>query len=71
MEAIAELSRRYNVTRVFLATDDAKIISQSAKYADRFDFVHIPADRGLLNSKQQIEYRKSLWDGSSVGAVQA
>eukprot|EP00193_Tetraselmis_chui_P011982 CAMPEP_0177795328 /NCGR_PEP_ID=MMETSP0491_2-20121128/26172_1 /TAXON_ID=63592 /ORGANISM="Tetraselmis chuii, Strain PLY429" /LENGTH=113 /DNA_ID=CAMNT_0019318147 /DNA_START=73 /DNA_END=411 /DNA_ORIENTATION=+ len=58
------MSRRYNTTRVFLATDDAKVVREAASYAE-FQFVYIDFNRNVLNSKDQIEYRKNLWDGSN------
>ena len=59
------LAKRYNTSRVFLATDSQDIVSQSKKYAKEFEFVHISYNRGALKSSNQIEYRKNLWDGSS------
>uniref|UniRef100_A0A061RIC3 Alpha-( )-fucosyltransferase n=1 Tax=Tetraselmis sp. GSL018 TaxID=582737 RepID=A0A061RIC3_9CHLO len=58
------MSERYNTTRVFLATDDAGVIRDAARFPE-FTFVHIDFDRKVLDSKEQIEYRKRLWDGSS------
>ena len=58
---------RYQTRRVFLATDDESVIRASKRYADEFDFVFLTApeiDRKLFDSKDQIEYRKSLWNGS-------
>ena len=36
-----------------------------ARGSKEFTFVVAPADRTVLDSKEQIEYRKELWDGSS------
>jgi len=61
---IRTMAARYNTTRVFLATDDASVVAAAAE-ATEFHFVHIDFDRKALDSKDQIEYRKSLWDGSN------
>jgi len=61
---IRGMAERYNTTRVYLATDDQQVVDDAQRNTE-FTFVVAPADRAVLNSKEQIEYRKKLWDGSS------
>mmetsp|Transcript_35000 Transcript_35000/g.99196 ORF Transcript_35000/g.99196 Transcript_35000/m.99196 type:complete len:599 (-) Transcript_35000:199-1995(-) len=58
------MARRYNTTRVYLATDDPAVVEDTKRFPE-FQFVFPDFNRDVLNSKQQIEYRKSLWDGSN------
>ena len=62
---IRVLAERYNTKKVFLATDDQKVVDQARKLSGEFKFIFINFNRGVLNNKNQIEYRKNLWDGSN------
>ena len=65
---LRSLRDRYQTRRVFLATDDESVIRASRRFATEFDFVFLSSpeiDRKLFDSKEQIEYRKNLWNGAS------
>uniref|UniRef100_A0A7S0N6K9 Alpha-(1,6)-fucosyltransferase N- and catalytic domain-containing protein n=1 Tax=Pyramimonas obovata TaxID=1411642 RepID=A0A7S0N6K9_9CHLO len=61
---IQALAEKYNTTRVYLATDDAAVVREAAANSD-FQFLVAPANRNVLQSATQIEYRAELWDGTS------
>ncbi|KAK3265243.1 hypothetical protein CYMTET_26058, partial [Cymbomonas tetramitiformis] len=58
------MATRYKTKRVYLATDDEKVLAE-ARNNTEFQFVLSDTSRKLLESTEQIEYRKDLWDGSS------
>lgn len=53
--ALLLMSVKYNITRVYLATDDQKVVKQAEAYADKFHFVSYDFDRDIMNSNQLIE----------------
>ncbi|KAK3259388.1 hypothetical protein CYMTET_31612 [Cymbomonas tetramitiformis] len=75
LPAIRTLAARYNTTRVYLATDDQSIITESRKYSHEFTFISTDFNRDLFkppensggpeNSKL-IERRSSLWRSDST-----
>ena len=49
------MSEKYNITRVYLATDDQAVIQESATYNNEFEFVHLNFDRTIMDNTQLIE----------------
>ena len=69
MPALRTLAARYGTRRVFVSTDDDAVLAEAEAHTregGEFDFVFTGGfNRQLYDSKQQIEKRKGLWDGTN------
>jgi len=69
---IKTLSEKYGITRVFLATDDSKMLNaiMNSQAANEFDFVHVQMDRSVYANTKLIERRTDLYSTKSAQADQ-
>lgn len=72
MAHIKTLSEKYGITRVFLATDDSKMLNaiMNSQAANEFDFVHVQMDRSVYANTKLIERRTDLYSTKSAQADQ-
>merc|ERR1712137_571553 len=57
LPAIRAMSRRYNISKVFVATDDPKTISSAMALDEGLEFITVPVDRSGFQNKDFMEFK--------------
>jgi hypothetical protein len=59
LERIYDMSARYGVRKVFLATDDDEVAASAARISD-LDIMHLSLDRSIFDADWFLEFRSEL-----------